>query len=187
MKRSKSLAVKSRVVRRVKEIPGSLSWLKCVNEGGTPIAEDDEYNIELAYPELHKTRARRTARPWSLSRRQLRSRLSRLGYQGEALASLVKTLLAGGQNIYGETFSGWTREEAQEQFGRQVARELRRGVAGRFVMLDEMGYYMYPGFAQLVEQLNVLRKNRPAGADFVLADDDVENCADATSEKDSQA
>jgi hypothetical protein len=187
MKRSKSLVVKSRVVRRVKESPGSLSWLKCVNEGATPITEDDEYDIELAYPELHKTRVRRTARPWSLSRRQLRTRLSRLGYQGEALASLVKTLLAGGENINGETFSGWTRKEAQEKFGRQVARELRRGVAGRFVMLDEMGYYMYPGFAQLVEQLNVLRKNRPAGADSVLGDEDTEDCAEVTPEMDAQA
>lgn len=187
MKRSKSLAVKSRVVRRVKQTPGSLSWLRCVNEGGTPITEDDEYDIELAYPELHKTRARRKARPWSLSRHQLRTRLSRLGYQGEALASLVKTLLAGGQNIYGETFSGWTRKEARDNFGRQVARELRRGVAGRFVVLDEMGYYVYPGFAQLVEQLNVLRKNRPVEADSVLADEETEDCADIVSEMDKQA
>lgn len=156
MKRSKSLAVKSRVVRRVVE---TSSWLRYINE--SPVTESENYeSLEYAYPELQKTRSTRQLRAGLLSRRKLRARLSRLGYRGEQLTSLVQAVAAGGASFHGKTYAGWTQDEALRKFGRRVARELRRGVDARYVFMDEMGYYAYPGFAKLVESMQSLKATR---------------------------
>ena len=161
MKRSKSLAVKSRVVRRIKETQNDYRWWRYVDEQPESGYIEDTYEYtEPAYPELQKKDVSRTARRVSLSRTRIRIRLSRLGYRGAELATLVQQIAGRGplSASTGTTYAGWSVQAANERFGRRVSRELRRGVAPQCIFLDEMGYYLMPGIGKLMEQFRMMRK-----------------------------
>jgi hypothetical protein len=167
MKASKPRVVKSRVVRRIKEVQNDYRWWRYVDEAPECGYVEDTYEYtESAYAELKKPRRSRQTRPVSLSRTRLRARMYRVGYRGPALAELVRTLAERDRTSasLGITHAGWTRKRAEEQFGRRVARELRRGVDGFAVYLDEMGYYMAPGLGKLLEGMRAWMSSHPIPA-----------------------
>jgi hypothetical protein len=164
MKASKSRVVKSRVVRRIREVRNDYRWWRYVDEAPECGYVEDTYEYtESAYPELQNRNRSRKQRPISLSRTRLRARMYRLGYKGPALAEIVRALAERDTTSpsMGITYAGWTRKRAEEQFDRRVARELRRGISGFAVYLDEMGYYMSPGLGKLLEGLRGWMSSHP--------------------------
>jgi hypothetical protein len=89
----------------------------------------------------------------SLSGRRLRKRLFQMGYRGEKLRHTMALVLQNG------SYANWKVDDFRKAFGRRIGWKLLRFVSAPLLILDEFGYYITPGFAELVQKsMSMYRK-----------------------------
>lgn len=124
----------------------------------TPTTHPDAfYRVSMpAYPATIVGKRHRRKKPHqSLSRTQLRKRLSHLGLRGRELRRVMAEILTGPRLLplkdgSARVFMKWDVNTLRSVFGRRVARAVLRFVQLKFVVMDEMWRVMQSPVVQSV-------------------------------------